>query len=42
MKVTELTSNKRVAWQCINSTEEWVDTNISFDLEEKDGRTICN
>ena len=40
MKVTELTPNKRVAWQSINSTDEWMNTNISFDLEEKDGRTI--
>jgi uncharacterized protein YndB with AHSA1/START domain len=40
MKVTELTPHKRVEWQCISSIDEWVDTKISFDLEEKDGRTI--
>ncbi len=40
MKVTMLNPNKKVEWHCINSIEEWIDTNISFDLEEKDGRTI--
>ena len=40
MKVTMLSPNKKVEWHCINSIEEWIDTNISFDLEEKDGRTI--
>jgi uncharacterized protein YndB with AHSA1/START domain len=40
MEVTELVINKRVEWKCINSIDEWIGTNISFDLEEKDGRTI--
>lgn len=40
MKVTILNPNKKVEWQCINSIEEWIDTNILFDLEEKDGRLI--
>jgi uncharacterized protein YndB with AHSA1/START domain len=40
MKVSKLTKNKKVEWKCINSIEEWIDTTISFDLEEKDGRTI--
>jgi uncharacterized protein YndB with AHSA1/START domain len=40
MKVIHLSPNKKVEWQCIKSIEEWIDTNISFDLEEKDGRTI--
>jgi uncharacterized protein YndB with AHSA1/START domain len=40
MKITRLTPDKTVEWECINSIEEWVGTNISFDLEEKDGRTI--
>jgi uncharacterized protein YndB with AHSA1/START domain len=40
MNVTKLISNKRVEWKCINSIEEWIDTTISFDLEEQDGRTI--
>jgi uncharacterized protein YndB with AHSA1/START domain len=40
MKVTKIVPNKKVEWQCINSVEEWVNTTLSFDLEEKDGKTI--
>jgi len=40
MKVILLNPNKKVEWKCINSIEEWMDTNISFDLEEKEGRTL--
>jgi len=40
MKVSKLIPNKKVEWECINSIEEWIGTTISFDLEEKDGRTI--
>jgi uncharacterized protein YndB with AHSA1/START domain len=40
MKVTMLNPNKKVEWHCINSLEEWIGTKISFDLEEKNGRTI--
>ena len=40
MEVMQLTPNKSVDWKCINSIEEWVGTNISFDIEEKEGRTI--
>ncbi len=40
MEVTQLSPNKKVKWKCIRSTDEWVDTSISFDLEEKDGKTI--
>jgi len=39
-KVTLLSTNKRVEWQCINSIEEWMGTNVIFDLEEKDGNTV--
>ena len=39
MKITRLTPNKRVEWKCINSIEEWIDTNISFEMEEKEGNT---
>lgn len=40
MKVTDLVPQKRVAWQCIRSIDEWMNTTISFDLEERDGRTL--
>ena len=40
MKVTILNPNKKVEWKCINSIEEWIDTNILFELEEKEGHTL--
>jgi uncharacterized protein YndB with AHSA1/START domain len=40
MKVTVLDANQKVEWQCITSIDEWMNTTISFDLEEKDGRTL--
>jgi len=40
MQVTKLDPNKRVEWKCINSIEEWIDTEISFDMEELNGNTI--
>ena len=40
MKVIKLIPNKRVEWECINSIEEWIDTGISFDMEEKEGTTL--
>jgi len=40
MKITNLDAGKSIEWHCLESIEEWVDTSISFHLEEKDGRTI--
>lgn len=40
MRVTVLTPNRHVAWECIDSIEEWIGTTISFDLEEKTGNTL--
>ena len=40
MKVTVLTPNKKVEWECVSSIEEWIGTTISFDLEEKGVNTI--
>ena len=40
MKVTKLTTNRKVEWKCINSIEEQIGTEIFFDIEEKDGTTI--
>lgn len=39
-KVTQLDTDRRVEWQCINSVEQWMGTSITFDLEEKEGKTI--
>jgi uncharacterized protein YndB with AHSA1/START domain len=40
MSITKLVPNQQVEWKCIQSIDEWVDTTLSFDLEEKDGKTI--
>jgi uncharacterized protein YndB with AHSA1/START domain len=40
MKVTKLDANRKTEWIVINSVDEWIDTSISFDLEEKEGNTI--
>lgn len=40
MKVTVLVPGERVEWECIQATEEWMNTGVSFELEEKDGKTI--
>ncbi len=40
IQVSELKQNKKVEWKIIISIDEWVDTTISFDLEEKEGKTI--
>jgi uncharacterized protein YndB with AHSA1/START domain len=40
MEITGLTPNKKVEWHCATAAEEWVNTDISFVLEEHDGRTI--
>jgi len=39
MKVIELVMNRRILWECVNSDQEWVGTNIFFDLIEKDNTT---
>lgn len=40
MRVTQLDKNKAVHWTCEEGNKEWVDTKFSFDLAEKDGKTI--
>ncbi len=40
IKVTSLIPYAKVEWHCINAMDEWIGTNISFALEEKDGKTI--
>jgi uncharacterized protein YndB with AHSA1/START domain len=41
MEVTTIVPNSRVGWKCIKHAEsasEWIGTNLSFALTEKDGR----
>jgi len=40
MKVLELHPATRVLWQVVDGPQEWIDTRISFDLNENDGWTI--
>jgi uncharacterized protein YndB with AHSA1/START domain len=40
MEVTELNPYGKVMWRCIEGADEWVGTNLSFDLSHKDGETV--
>jgi uncharacterized protein YndB with AHSA1/START domain len=40
MKVLELDPARRVLWQVVDGPEEWIGTKISFDLDQRDDRTI--
>lgn len=44
MEVTELVENKKVVWKCVaaETESEWVGTTISFELTEKEGKTIIH
>ncbi len=42
MRVTQLKPNEYVEWLVIRGDKEWVDTNICFVLQEKDGRTVVD
>ena len=39
-KVKDLKPGKKVDWKVVNSIDEWIGTDVTFDLEEKDGNTI--
>ena len=40
MKIEELIANEKVVWQCIDSDAEWIGTIISFDIQEKNGKSF--
>jgi uncharacterized protein YndB with AHSA1/START domain len=40
MKLTELTPGKRVRWTCVGGPPEWIDTELTFELVEKDKQTF--
>jgi uncharacterized protein YndB with AHSA1/START domain len=40
MEVQELGENKEVRWRCVEGPEEWVGTDITFQLSEQDGQII--
>ena len=39
MEVTALEPGQRVAWRCVGGPDEWVGTNLTFDLKPEDGET---
>jgi len=39
MEVLELSPNEFIKWRCVDCVEEWKDTILTFDIEEKDGGT---
>ena len=40
MKVLELEPAQRVLWQVVSGPQEWIDTKVSFDLQQKDDVTM--
>ncbi len=40
MEVQELGENKEVRWRCIEGPEEWIGTDITFQLSEQENQTI--
>jgi uncharacterized protein YndB with AHSA1/START domain len=39
MEITALEPNKLVTWNCVDGDNEWLQTNICFDLENVNGNT---
>lgn len=40
MQVAELVPGKRVKWQCVDGANEWIGTELTFDLREENGITV--
>jgi len=40
MQVQELNAQKSVRWRCVDGPAEWIGTDLTFQLSEKDGQTI--
>jgi len=40
MRIEELIANEKVVWQCVDSDPEWIGTSISFDIQEKNGKSF--
>lgn len=39
MTIVELVPNNKMTWQCIDSDPEWIGTSVSFELEQRGGKT---
>lgn len=42
MIITDLQLNKSVAWYCTHGDKEWIGTNFTFELEDKEGQTLLH
>ena len=40
MKVVELSPGKRVKWVCVDGAQEWIGTEVTFDLKQENGSTV--
>ena len=40
MKVLELSPVQRVKWLCVDGAQEWIGTELTFDLRQEDGGTV--
>jgi uncharacterized protein YndB with AHSA1/START domain len=40
MEVTELVPGQRVAWRCVEGADEWVGTDLTFDLSASGSETV--
>lgn len=40
MKILKLDSSIEVQWECVDGDREWIGTNLSFELVEKEGITF--
>ena len=40
MEVVELVPDAHVTWRCVDGPEEWIDTNIEFDLRAAGDETV--
>ncbi|WP_109435077.1 SRPBCC domain-containing protein [Aquimarina sp. AU119] len=40
MKILKLNPPNQVHWECVDGDKEWIGTNLSFVLEERDGITF--
>ena len=40
MEVKELNPRKNVRWQCVEGPDEWIGTDLTFDLSQQDDQTI--
>jgi len=40
MEVKELNPQQRVRWHCVEGPDEWIGTDVTFDLSEQDNQTI--